>query len=123
MFSQNSYPRKLIIEDDTVIVITPVQRDLIVNVFTDRDEFGELVLLQDTIISKLAQTIDTRDSLISFTRFEIAEYKEVIDNYEEINLHLQKDLRKTRRNLKLLKFASGTTVTIGIVAIVYLAVK
>lgn len=65
IFSQNLYPQKLVIDKDTVVVITPYQLSITNKIFVERDflkienvELSSTIQLQDTLIESIGRQVE-----------------------------------------------------------------
>lgn len=102
-FSQVDYPRKAVIDKDTVCIISIEQARTINNVFIDRDECNELKDSLSSQVKTYSALVSEQDKLIASQGKEI-EIKENI--IAEKNVIIESDsklLKKQNRQVKWLK--------------------
>lgn len=119
-YSENKYPKKLIFESDTVVLITPTQLTQINCKLIDLDKCREeLTLLtesnkvQDELISNLESNILLKNKEISLLNSKLENYEKTIKIYNE-------DISKTKRKSLVI---SGISITIGVVSLITLIAK
>lgn len=119
-YSENKYPKKLIFESDTVVLITPTQLIQINCKLIDLDKCREeLTLLtesnkvQDELISNLESNILLKNKEISLLNSKLENYEKTIKIYNE-------DISKTKRKSLVI---SGISITIGVVSLITLIAK
>lgn len=76
VFCQTIYPKKVILESDTVVLLSPVQIKKINSIIVDRDFLEkELQVAQQILLCK--------DSLCMVKDLQIKNYESVVENYNK----------------------------------------
>lgn len=118
-YSQNTYPKKIVIENDTVIIITPMQLREVNCLLTQRDMYEEVITSCESKIDGLnvqiveaQKMIYDRDKLISLQEDQIEDLNKIILNGENIELLINKEIRnqKTKRIKSNLISVTGTAL-------------
>jgi hypothetical protein len=122
-YSQQGYPKRLVLDGDTIIAITPAQRDSIMSAYYGYDECIEIGEALTGIVKNNNKKIAILDSLILTYKFIEAEHIEIIELNARMRKTLQTDLTRSNRRLKLLKIGGGITIGATLIAIVLLSTK
>ena len=118
LFCQESYPKKLVIENDTIIAITPEQTKAINFVFDERDFYKDK---SDSLSVKIAVQSLSLNRQIMINR-ELSNENELtlmnLDTYKKLNEINQSTIQYKNKELvqqknKTLKFAIGG-LTVGV---------
>ena len=110
LYSQEKYPKKLIIGNDTVVAISVPQLRTMNSVFVDLNEYkvkvdtlSYLVNLYKDLTINLNEKISTQDSIISRKNLLINTYSDMNDD----NLAVIKSLNSKVRRTKIKAFTIG----------------
>lgn len=108
-YSQNIYPKKIVLSSDTVVIITPLQLKSINQKLTERKILKESVsdiqthyTQQNLYIKKMNTLSEDKTKLIIKQNQQIADLKNISDNADK-NMEL---MRKEISNQKRKKFTS-----------------
>lgn len=125
--SQNTYPKKLIIDNDEVIAITPPQLSIINGVFVERDGLKVEIDSLNSIVKNYhelsnimkSQSI-SKDSIIS-KQYSLLDIKNIIIEEQSLNIS---DLKsKDKKNKRLMKLYLGTGITLSIAGILAILIN
>lgn len=127
LYSQEKYPKKLIIGNDTVVAISVPQLRTINSVFVDLNEYkvkvdtlNYLVNLYKDLTVNLNEKISTQDSIISRKNLLINTYSDMNDD----NLAVIKSLNSKVRRTKIKAFTiGGLGVAVGITGLLLMINK
>lgn len=127
LYSQEKYPKKLIIGNDTVVAISVPQLRTINSVFVDLNEYkvkvdtlSYLVNLYKDLTVNLNEKISTQDSIISRKNLLINTYSDMNDD----NLAVIKSLNSKVRRTKIKAFTiGGLGVAVGITGLLLMINK
>lgn len=114
-FSQTGYPKKVTVNKDTVIALTPAQVKIINLKKFDLDVCNEI---NDSLISKIKSDsvlIVHQNLLCVSLREQISTQGKIIDNNNAINSNLQKDLEKAKKLYNRQKIKTGVMGGISVV--------
>lgn len=127
VFSQERYPRKMIIGNDTVVAISVPQLKVINSVFIDLNEYKVKVDTLSHIVSQYKLLTDSMDEKISKLDSIIARKDLLISTYSnmnEDNLSVIKSLNTKIRRTKIKAFTiGGIGVAVGITSLILLMNK
>lgn len=127
LYSQEKYPKKLIIGNDTVVAISVPQLRTMNSVFVDLNEYkvkvdtlSYLVNLYKDLTVSLNEKISTQDSIISRKNLLINTYSDMNDD----NLSVIKSLNSKVRRTKIKAFTiGGLGVAVGITGLLLMINK
>lgn len=127
LYSQEKYPKKLIIGNDTVVAISVPQLRTMNSVFVDLNEYkvkvdtlSYLVNLYKDLTTNLNEKISTQDSIISRKNLLINTYSDMNDD----NLAVIKSLNSKVRRTKIKAFTiGGLGVAVGITGLLLMINK
>lgn len=127
LYSQEKYPKKLIIGNDTVVAISVPQLRTMNSVFVDLNEYkvkvdtlSYLVNLYKDLTINLNEKISTQDSIISRKNLLINTYSDMNDD----NLAVIKSLNSKVRRTKIKAFTiGGLGVSVGITGLLLMINK
>lgn len=127
LYSQEKYPKKLIIGNDTVVAISVPQLRTMNSVFVDLNEYkvkvdtlNYLVNLYKDLTVSLNEKISTQDSIISRKNLLINTYSDMNDD----NLAVIKSLNSKVRRTKIKAFTiGGLGVAVGITGLLLMINK
>lgn len=119
-FSQTGYPKKILIDNDTVVAITNNQLQVVNNLKVDYDECKEVV---DTLKSQVS-----RDSILIMSQFEFIRklsnemdtQGDIIENEKAKNSKLTENLKQSmklynRQRIKTAVVGGLFTVSLGVI--------
>lgn len=119
---QSGFPRKALIDKDTVTIISIEQTKIINNVFVDRDECNEL---KDSLNSQLDNYIDLSEyqkAIISSQDKEIGIQKKIVSEKDVIIQSDEKLLKEQNSKVEFLKLQRIalliSTLVLGITVII-----
>lgn len=120
-FSQVGYPKKVVIEKDTVVAITNEQVKKINLAHLELQECNEIKVSLFDKITKDSLLIVAQKSYSESLLKEVDLNKSLLNNYKDINIELNKDLLKTkklynRERLKVGIFGGVSVVLVGTIA-------
>lgn len=127
LYSQEKYPKKLIIGNDTVVAISVPQLRTMNSVFVDLNEYkvkvdtlSYLVNLYKDLTINLNEKISTQDSIIYRKNLLINTYSDMNDD----NLAVIKSLNSKVRRTKIKAFTiGGLGVSVGITGLLLMINK
>lgn len=127
LYSQEKYPKKLIIGNDTVVAISVPQLRTMNSVFVDLNEYkvkvdtlSYLVNLYKDLTINLNEKISTQDSIISRKNLLINTYSDTNDD----NLAVIKSLNSKVRRTKIKAFTiGGLGISVGITGLLLMINK
>ena len=109
-FCQTLYPKKQIIQGDTVVVITPNQLKIINGIIQERNGY------KTQIVPQYEQLVSEQDSLIQVLNLKVVDWEQINATNQSIisNLSLQNEevLRQKRRGCWTI---GGVCVSIGFI--------
>jgi hypothetical protein len=95
-FSQTKYPEKIVLQGDTLVVITPVQLGAANGIFQERNNY------RDELVPQMSVVISQQDSLIRTLNLQVVSWEEMDRVNKSIieGLKLQETqvLKEKRRN-------------------------
>lgn len=113
-FSQQSFPKKLVIDRDTVCVISIDQLRLINGVFVDRDECNEVSSLLNSQIRRYEDLVTKQDSLLMSSQRQVTLQEGVIEEKDRWIFNDGVIIKKHDKKIKFLKFQRfGLSVICG----------
>lgn len=120
-FSQVGYPKKVVIEKDTVVAITNEQVKKINLAHLELQECNEIKVSLFDKITKDSLLIVAQKSYSESLLKEVDLNKSLLNNYKDINIELNKGLLKTkklynRERLKVGIFGGVSVVLVGTIA-------
>jgi len=119
-FSQSTYPKKLVINGDSLVLITQNQAEEINVVYIELDECTATLNSKASDIENLNEINSTLESQI-INLEKVIEIKDSVETEQQLqNTHLQNNIEIERKTVKKLKFKKklftfvGTAVGVGI---------
>lgn len=127
-YCQTSYPKKILVDKDTVVAITETQLKEINKTFLETEALRAetkvlktAILQKDSVIANLKEVYVTNNKIDSAYQSQISYYRGIIDlqqqkygdmksEFQAQNLLLKKDLRKT--NIKSGFLQSAVVITL-----------
>lgn len=115
-FSQKKYPKKVIIGNETLVIITPVQLGLTNGIIVERNFLRqELDLTKSILIDK--------DCLLDNQKLQLENYSSVVKNYQlqienlnKISLEQQKIWEQQKKNNRKRNwYIASTSISIGMI--------
>ena len=119
-FSQDIFPKRLVINNgDSIVAITLYQAKVLNSVFIQRDDLSNQVYLKDKKIANLNSILDDCNKLSIIDKKNIEKYQLIIDSYDQrVNIFKtritalseenEKNAKKSTRNRK---WAVATSIT------------
>lgn len=119
--SQTAYPRKAVIDNDTVCILSIEQTRTINKVFVDRDECNELKDSLNSQIKTYDALVKEQKNIISAQDERIVIQKNIINEKDNIIQSDEKLMKKQNRQIKWLKiqrtvFGAVAVLASGIIA-------
>jgi len=114
-YCQSDYPKKAIIDNDTIVMITPGQVTKLNLAFNDLDRFKMKSDSLSSLISLFEQHDSLKDKVIQNQRLQMINYEKQGSINEEIILSLDKEVKKQKRYRNI---GFGTSVLLLILLIV-----
>ena len=114
-YCQSDYPKKAIIDNDTIVMITPGQVTKLNLAFNDLDRFKMKSDSLSSLISLFEQHDSLKDKVIQNQRLQMINYEKQGSINEEIILSLGKEVKKQKRYRNI---GFGTSVLLLILLIV-----
>ena len=115
-YSQNFYPKKILYQNDTMILISPPQLKEINKKILLKDYYKELYKAKIIYIGEIFTVIEDRDCIIDTQDEQIFALKEKLKTDEDISNRRQEDLktyyRKKIKNAYLIGGGSGILLII-----------
>lgn len=115
-FSQEGYPRKIIIDKDTVCAITIAQVDSVNKAFVNNDKCNEEKDSLNSQINNYETLVEGQDRVIASQGKEIEIQKNISAEKDTIIASDEKLLKKQNRQVKWLKLQRN--VLAGVVALI-----
>ena len=95
-YCQSDYPKKAIIDNDTIVMITPGQVTKLNLAFNDLDRFKMKSDSLSSLISLFEQHDSLKDKVIQNQRLQMINYEKQGSINEEIILSLDKEVKKQK---------------------------
>jgi hypothetical protein len=115
-FSQNSYPKKVIVGKDTTVIITTDQVIKINEIGYERDFYKEQNEIKENYILSLDQIIKDKDEKFNSLLIVNANLVELTDSYkknvESLKRQLTQEQKKAKRNIYIGAGSAILTATI-----------
>lgn len=109
-FCQTLYPKKQIIQGDTVVVITPNQLKIVNGIIQERNGY------KTQIVPQYEQLVSEQDSLIQVLNLKVVDWEQINATNQSIisslNLQNEEVLRQKRRDYWIV---GGVCVSIGFI--------
>lgn len=118
IFCQTVYPRKVVIDKDTVCIISTEQVRQLNNVFIDRDECNELKDSLNSQLNTYDKLTKAQQEVINSQDKEIVLQKKIVEEKDVIIHNDEKMLKKQGRQVTWLKIQrtvlAASTLVLGI---------
>lgn len=125
--SQEPYPKKLIIEGDTLVGITIPQLGIINKSLIERDLFkleikslNSILDLKDKKLSEFSMQLTKQDTIINRYQVQVDYYQKI---YKEQSLIIAEVQKKALRQKRLAWTIGGIGIGIGVAGLIVMAVQ
>lgn len=116
VFCQTIYPKKIVLEGDTVVLLQPIQIKKINGIIVDRDFLKSELDITQQILSYKDSLCIVRDLQIEKYGLVIKDYEESLSNMQSIVTEQEKILKE--QNKKILKKSllyGGGGIVVGVI--------
>lgn len=116
VFCQTTYPKKIVLEGDTVVLLQPIQIKKINGIIVDRDFLKSELDITQQILSYKDSLCIVRDLQIEKYGSVIKDYEESLNNMQSIVTEQEKILKE--QNKKILKKSllyGGGGIVVGVI--------
>lgn len=115
-FSQESYPKKIVIEGDTLVVITSIQLGLTNGIITERNFLRQELDLTKSILGDKDLLLTNQTLQLKNYGLAVQNYQFEVDNLNKITFEQQKIWEEQRKKLRTRNWIiGGVSISIGIV--------
>lgn len=105
-FSQENYPKKVVVENDTLICISPEQLTRVNLLIVENQKCKDLSKLNSTELKKLTEIVETQDKVISNHEDQEIILKQTITDQENTISIKNKTIKRSKIKTKIFSAAS-----------------
>lgn len=111
-FSQNTWPRRILISNDTVICITPFQLKQANLLFVDGDFYKEMSDTLRILAVKQQRAINAEQNLVTNYENQLQLKNQIISSFDTVTIGYKYLIKKNDRQIKWLKVQRTTLVVV-----------
>ena len=112
-YSQKTYPSRVVIDRDTVILITLDQAQRVNVAFIKLDEYSDMVSQLKTIIDTAARLIDLQRNEIDLRKEQLKVKSDIVDQQRFVIKNLDAEVARINRKNTMNKFERNVLIVVG----------